>query len=79
MGDLTQQQIGINLMQLTIASEAEMVDQAKQLIDRVQQEEIAPIVKTAIIEIFTTIAIYKFSTLSREEVEAMLGQSLENP
>jgi predicted transposase/invertase (TIGR01784 family) len=31
-----------------------------------------------IIEVVTTIAVYKFSKLSREEVEAMLGLRLED-
>jgi predicted transposase YdaD len=54
-----------------------MIQQAKQLIDQVEQETVAPFEKGEIIELITTIAIYKFSNLSREEVESMLGQSLE--
>lgn len=54
-----------------------MADQAKQLIARVQQEETGTLAKNEIIEVITTIAVYKFSELSREEVEAMLGLSLQ--
>jgi predicted transposase/invertase (TIGR01784 family) len=54
-----------------------MADQAKQLIARVQQEETGTLAKNEIIEVITTIAVYKFSQLSREEVEAMLGLSLK--
>ncbi len=36
-----------------------------------------PFDKEEIIEVITTIAVYKFSQLTREEVEAMLGRSLE--
>ncbi|RAM52737.1 MAG: hypothetical protein C6Y22_04340 [Hapalosiphonaceae cyanobacterium JJU2] len=69
--------IGINLMQLTIASEKAMAEQAKQLIERVKLEETGKLTKNEIINIITTIAVYKFSSLSREEVEAMLGLTLE--
>jgi predicted transposase/invertase (TIGR01784 family) len=69
--------ISINLMQLTIASSETMAEQAKQLIQRVKLEETGTLPKTEIIEIITTIAVYKFSSLSREEVEAMLGITLE--
>ncbi|BAY42256.1 hypothetical protein NIES2111_66520 (plasmid) [Nostoc sp. NIES-2111] len=69
--------IGINLMQLTIASEKAMASQAKQLIERVQLESTGTLPKNEIIDIITTIAVYKFSSLSREEVEAMLGLNIE--
>jgi predicted transposase/invertase (TIGR01784 family) len=77
LGDPSQQPAGIGLMQLTIASETEMFEQAKQLIDRVEQEAVTQFDKNEIIEVITTIAVYKFSQLTREEVEAMLGRSIE--
>lgn len=64
-------------MQLTIASETQMVEQAKRLIERVEQEQITVLAKQEIIDVITTIAVYKFANLSREEVEAMLGVKLE--
>jgi predicted transposase YdaD len=64
-------------MQLTIASEKVMAEQARQLIERVQLESTGSLPKNEIIDIITTIAVYKFSSLSREEVEAMLGVTLE--
>jgi predicted transposase YdaD len=33
----------------------------------------------AIIDLITTIIVYKFSNLSREEIQAMLGLNLEEP
>ena len=69
--------IGINLMQLTIASEKVMAEQARLLIQRVELESTGTLPKNEIIDIITTIAVYKFSSLSREEVEAMLGVTLE--
>jgi predicted transposase/invertase (TIGR01784 family) len=69
--------IGINLMQLTIASDKTMAEQARLLIERVQLESTGTLPKNEIIDIITTIAVYKFSSLSREEVEAMLGLNIE--
>jgi len=69
--------IGINLMQLTVASDETMAEQARLLIERVQVELTGTTPKNEIIDIITTIAVYKFSSLSREEVEAMLGLTLE--
>ncbi|MHC5774159.1 Rpn family recombination-promoting nuclease/putative transposase [Nostoc sp.] len=77
LGSPDEQKVGISLMQLTIASETQMVVQAKRLIDRVQQEQINVLAKKDIIDVITTIAVYKFANLSREEVEAMLGVKLE--
>lgn len=77
LGSPDEQRIGISLMQLTIASETQMVQEAKRLIERVQQEQITVLAKEEIIDVITTIAIYKFANLSREEVEAMLGVKLE--
>jgi predicted transposase/invertase (TIGR01784 family) len=77
LGDPTTQPLGISLMQLTLASEQQMVAQAKQLLDRVQQEDLGTLSRQEIMEVITTIAVYKFARLSREEVEAMLGLMLE--
>ncbi|MHC5745165.1 MAG: Rpn family recombination-promoting nuclease/putative transposase [Nostoc sp.] len=77
LGATNQQPIGINLMQLTLASDEVMAEQAKQLIERVKLEETDTLPQNEILDIITTIAVYKFSTLSREEVEAMLGLTLE--
>lgn len=77
LDDSTEQSIGISLMQLTIASENQVVESAKRLIERVKQEETSILPQKNLLDIITTIAVYKFSNLSREEVEAMLGIKLE--
>ena len=77
LGDPSLQPIGINLMQLTLASDETMAEQARLLIERVELEETGTLPKNEILEVITTIAVYKFSQLSREEVEAMLGLSIE--
>ncbi len=63
-------------MQLTIASESEMIEQAQQVLEQVRETE--EIAQEEIIEVITTIVVYKFVNLSREEVEAMLGINLDD-
>lgn len=65
--------VGIRLMQLTVLPEAQMAEQAKAIISEVQQTPPDILSPAEIIEIVTTIVVYKFTTLSRAEVEAMLG------
>jgi predicted transposase/invertase (TIGR01784 family) len=65
--------MGLSLIQLTIANKRAMAKQAKELMERVELESANALYKTQIIDIITTIAVYKFPTLSRKEVEAMLG------
>ncbi|HEY9616913.1 MAG TPA: Rpn family recombination-promoting nuclease/putative transposase [Microcoleaceae cyanobacterium] len=78
LGDPSQQPIGISLMQLTIAPQEAAIVQARQLIERTEEETTDTLTKNEIIEIIATIAFYKFIHLSREDVEAMLGLDLEN-
>lgn len=77
LGPPNDQPIGLSLIQLTLASEAQAPAQAQQLIQRVPQESTARLPAETIMEIITTIVVYKFAHLSREEVEAMLGLKLE--
>lgn len=78
LGDPSGQSVGISLMQLTIASEGTAVEQARTLLERVRGPEGETLARDAIIEVITTIAVYKFTNFSREEVEAMLGLQLED-
>lgn len=77
LGESPCQPIGIRLMQLTLASKAKTPEQARQLIEQVNQQELEDFSKLEIIDMICTIAVYKFSKLSRFEVEAMLGLRLE--
>lgn len=77
LGDANEQPIGISLVLLTIQQEDRTVEQAKQLIARAREEDTGSLSREAIIDIVTTIAVYKFASFSREEVEAMLGLSIE--
>jgi len=72
------QSLGIQLIQLTIASESEMVAQAQQLVEQVRLADGPNFQPEEIIEMITTIVVYKFSDLNREEVETMLGLNIED-
>jgi predicted transposase YdaD len=48
-----------------------------ELIRQANEEDTGVLSKKDIIDMVCTIAVYKFSTLSRDEVEAMLGLRLE--
>jgi len=77
LGNPEDQTIGIRLIQLTIAPDAQMLERGRQLIaqaNRGQTENLSP---QDIIEVVTAIAIYKLTTIDRTEVEAMLGINLE--
>ncbi len=78
LGDQPHPSIGIRLMQLTIATEEHAAVQARRLIEAVHQEDTGFFSKQAIMDMITTIAVYKFARLSRTEVEAMIGLRLED-
>ncbi|WP_414753417.1 Rpn family recombination-promoting nuclease/putative transposase [Anabaena sp. CCY 9910] len=77
LGDLQQQPLGLGLMLLTTIPETEAVESARFLLEQAQQQEVDILSSRAIIDLVTTIMVYKFATLSREEIEAMLGLKLE--
>ncbi|MEH2012271.1 Rpn family recombination-promoting nuclease/putative transposase [Nostoc sp.] len=75
LGDLRQQPLGLGLMLLTnVTSETEAVEGARFLLEQARQQS-----EQAIIDLVTTIIVYKFSNFSREEIQAMLGLNLEEP
>jgi predicted transposase YdaD len=65
--------IGLELMLITTLEDESAVAEAKILIDRSQQQSNS----RAIIEIISTIMFYKFTSLTRTEVEAMIGIPLQ--
>jgi predicted transposase YdaD len=80
LGDIKQQPLSVGLMLLTAIPETQpdrAVEVAKYLLDKAQQQPPEDISPQAIIDLVTTIMVYKFKTLSREEIGAMLGCTLE--
>lgn len=77
LGDIAQLPLGVALMVLTRIKETEAPEAARSLLARSQQEIVEPRASRAIIELLTTIMVYKFTHLNRQEVEAMLGITLQ--
>jgi predicted transposase YdaD len=76
LGDIRNLPLWVALMVLTTLREEEAPEQARYLLSRTRQEQSLPTVR-AIIEMITTIMVYKFEQLSRTEVESMLGITLK--
>jgi predicted transposase/invertase (TIGR01784 family) len=66
LGEIEDLPTGLGLMVLTTLEGEKAKSEAKSLIQRAQGSR-------AIIELISTIIVYKFSNLSRDEVNAMLG------
>lgn len=77
LGNWREQPLGLGLMLLTIAPEPDAVEAARFFIQQAPQQSTEKLSKQAIIDVVTTIMVYKFTALSREEIEAMLGLNLE--
>jgi predicted transposase/invertase (TIGR01784 family) len=76
LGNIRQLPIWVALMVLTTLDEKEAPQEARYLLARSQQEAVLPS-NQVIIELVTTIMVYKFEQLSRIEVEEMLGITLQ--
>jgi predicted transposase/invertase (TIGR01784 family) len=76
LGDVAQLPLGIALMILTTVSEQQAPETARLLLNRAQTEMSAP-ENRGIIEMVMTIMVYQFTQLSRQEIEQMLGTTLQ--
>ena len=76
LGEIQQLPLGVALMVLTTLEETQAPEKARYLLARTQQQIADPEAGRAIIEMIATIMVYKFTNLSRQEVEAMLGLQL---
>jgi predicted transposase YdaD len=63
-------------MVLTTLEDEQATQEARYLLERNQQEQTQP-ANRAIIELITTIMVYKFENKSQREVEEMLGITLK--
>jgi predicted transposase/invertase (TIGR01784 family) len=83
LGEIENLPWGLALMVLTILPSDEMLDKAKELLQRFSIEEAVSTetfsAGSAILDLVITAIVYKFSELSRDEVLAMLGQELQEP
>ena len=76
LGDIRQLPLWVALMVLTTVEEEQAPAAARDLLIRTREENPQPSSR-AIIEMITTIMVYKFEKLSRMEVESMLGITLK--
>jgi predicted transposase/invertase (TIGR01784 family) len=72
LGPIATLPIGLQLMVLTILEGETAIDTAQSLITQAQTTN-----ARAIIELISTIIVYKFTRLTREEVAAMIGITIE--
>nr|WP_277875270.1 DUF2887 domain-containing protein [Alkalinema sp. FACHB-956] len=77
MGEMEDLSLGVAAMMLTIVSDSEAPEKARMLINQVTQEEPGLPIKQVIIDIVITIITYRLTTLSRKEINVMLGTKLE--
>ncbi|PZU97121.1 MAG: hypothetical protein DCE90_08285 [Pseudanabaena sp.] len=74
LGNIRELPIWVALMVLTTVDESQAPSEARYLLERNIAEQRS---SRAIIEMVTTIMVYKFEDLSQKEVEAMLGITLQ--
>ncbi|OBQ39306.1 MAG: hypothetical protein AN487_05085, partial [Anabaena sp. CRKS33] len=77
LGEFEQLPLDVSLLVLTTLNQKKAPAAARYLVNRCQQELQAPADSRAILEIITTIMSYRFTRLSRVEIEAMLGITFE--
>jgi predicted transposase/invertase (TIGR01784 family) len=77
LGEIAQLPLGVALMVLTTVDEDAAPAAARMLLSRTEQETTTPEVAQGIIDLIGTIMVYKFTNLSRQEIDAMLGIKLE--
>ncbi|MBE9009288.1 Rpn family recombination-promoting nuclease/putative transposase [Pseudanabaenaceae cyanobacterium LEGE 13415] len=76
LGDPETLPLSIAAVVLTIVEPEEAPEVARSLISRAEQEPITPRERRDIIDIITSILVYKFATLSQAEIRTMLGINL---
>ncbi|MDM9381169.1 DUF2887 domain-containing protein [Chlorogloeopsis sp. ULAP01] len=76
LGDIRSLPVWVALMVLTILEDEQATEEARYLLTRSKQEIPEP-ANRAIIDLLTTIMVYKFEGKSQREVEEMLGITLK--
>jgi predicted transposase/invertase (TIGR01784 family) len=76
LGEIQQLPLGVALMVLTTVEETQAPEKARYLLARTQEQIADTEASRAIIEMIATIMVYKFTNLSRQEVDTMLGLQL---
>jgi predicted transposase/invertase (TIGR01784 family) len=77
LGPIETLPLGVAAMVLTIVKESEAPEKARMLIRRATQEVSSLPVRQGIMEVINTIISYKFTNLSRKEIDVMLGTKFQ--
>lgn len=64
----------INIIQLILSTESQAVTMARQLGEKIEQEN-DPEIQEQVLELIETVLVYKFPKLNRQEIEAMFTYS----
>ncbi|MEH1909232.1 Rpn family recombination-promoting nuclease/putative transposase [Nostoc sp.] len=75
LGETASLPVGIATMKLVVENEDTAIVAARELIDRTQQDINLEPQRRQLLELIETILVYKFPTMSREEIEGMFGLS----
>jgi predicted transposase/invertase (TIGR01784 family) len=73
--NISTESVGIGLMQLIVADTVDAISKAQELLAKTQPLSKTDAKFSVIMELIETIVVYKFPSLSREEIEKMLGLS----
>ena len=77
LGAIDQLPMGLSLMVLTTLSVAIAPQAARDLLARTEKESLSLQSRQGIIDMLGTIMVYKFTNLSRQEIDEMLGIKIE--
>lgn len=75
LGETASLPVGIATIKLVIANEDTAITTARKLINRTRQEINPETTRRQLLELIETILVYKFPTMSREEIERMFSLS----
>ena len=75
IGELAKSSVGLGMVQLVVENERTAEAQARQLIQKAEQQLEDEALRRKVLELIETILVYKLPQLSRQELEAMFGLS----
>jgi predicted transposase/invertase (TIGR01784 family) len=73
LGETADPSLGLGMVQLVVATEETAVERTNRLMQQAQQELEDVALRRKVLELIETILVYKFTNLSRQELEAMFG------
>ncbi len=73
LGETADPSLGFGMVQLVVATEETAVERTNRLMQQAQQELEDVALRRKVLELIETILVYKFTNLSRQELEAMFG------